>query len=140
MTQDDIITVARSALGIPFRHQGRSEAGLDCAGLLIYVAARLCVECVDVSGYSRRPSGGQLEEALENNVKRGTLERISPDQMQSGDFLMMRFGKDPQHLAILSGDNIIHSYLQVGKVCEHRLDDVWRARIVRIYRLAGVTA
>lgn len=139
MTPDHIIIAARSALGIPFRHQGRSDAGLDCAGLLIYVADCLGVECIDVSGYSRRPFGGQLEEALETHVERGILRRISPDKMQSGDFLMMRFGRDPQHLAILAGDNIIHSYLQVGKVCEHRLDDEWRARIVRVYRLNGVT-
>jgi len=139
MRAEDIVAAARSALGIPFRHQGRSSRGLDCVGLLLYVADRIGVEYVDVSGYSRRPSGGLLEETFENHVDRGVLLRIDPKEMQSGDFLMMKFTGDPQHLAILSGDNIIHSHLRVGKVCEHRLDDMWRDRIVRVYRIAGVT-
>lgn len=140
MTPDDIIIAARSALGIPFQHQGRTSSGMDCVGLLLYVADRLGIEYTDVSGYSRRPSGGLLESTFDAHVESGTLLRIDPDRMQSGDFLMMRFGRDPQHLAILAGDNIIHSYLQVGKVCEHRLDDEWRARIVRVYRLFGVSS
>lgn len=113
---------------------------MDCVGLLLYVADRIGVEYTDVSGYPRRPSGGLLEATFDDHVKRGIIEQVDIEQMWSGDFLMMRFTGDPQHLAILAGDNIIHSYLQVGKVCEHRLDDDWRARIVRVYRLVGVKA
>lgn len=41
---------------------------------------------------------------------------------------------DPQHLAIFTGDTLIHSYASVGSVCEHRLASVWAARIVCAYR------
>ena len=50
----------------------------------------------------------------------------------------MRFSGEPQHLAIFTGENIIHSYESVGKVCEHRMADVWAVRIVRVYRFKGV--
>ena len=140
MKRADILSAARSVLGVPFRHQGRSLRGLDCVGLLLYVADRLGVEYVDVSGYSRRPGGGLLEATFEEHIDNGILLRVAISDMQPGDFLMMRFGNDPQHLAIFTGENIIHSYQNAGKVCEHILDDKWRARIVRVYRLAGVEA
>ena len=138
MTPDDIIIAARSALGIPFQHQGRTSSGMDCVGLLLYVADRLGIEYTDVSGYSRRPSGGLIESTFDAHVESGTLLRIDPDRMQSGDFLMMRFGRDPQHLAIFTGSTIVHAYETVGKVAEHRLDEAWERRIVRVYRFTGV--
>lgn len=141
MTADDIIAIARSAIGTPFVHQGRvAGKGLDCVGLPMYVADRLGVEYVDVIGYPRRPEGGKLEATFDEHVASGILVRVKPSEMQAGDFLMMRFNKDPQHIAIYTGENIIHSYLQAGKVCEHRLDDVWLSRIVRVYRFSGVEA
>ena len=50
----------------------------------------------------------------------------------------MRFAADPQHLAIYTGETIIHAYEAVGRCCEHRLSSMWKARIVRLYRFAGV--
>jgi hypothetical protein len=51
----------------------------------------------------------------------------------------MRFAGDPQHLAICAGDTIIHAYESAGQCCEHRLsDDLWAARIVRVYRFRGI--
>ncbi len=47
----------------------------------------------------------------------------------------MRFNKDPQHLAIFTGENIIHSWQIPGQVVEHRLDEDWAQRIVSIYRV-----
>ena len=139
MTADDIVAAARSAIGIPFKHQGRSALGIDCVGLPLLVAAKLGVQgVVDVVGYSRRPSGGKLEATFDAHVESGVLVRVQISAMQAGDFLMMRFRGEPQHLAVYTGENIIHAYEAAGKVCEHRLDDLWRKRIVRVYRLAGV--
>lgn len=140
MTADEIIAAARSAIGTPFRHQGRTVGrGLDCVGLPIYIADQLGVVYTDVIGYPRRPGGGKLEATFDEHVERGILERVKVSEMRAGDFLMMRFSGQPQHVAVLTAEgNIIHAYQQVGRVCEHRLDDVWRSRIVRVYRLTGV--
>lgn len=135
MTADEVIAAACSALGTPFRHQGRQVGkALDCAGLIIHVVRELDIEHADQSGYARRPSNGLLESALDGQP---CLERVT--DMQPGDVLLMRFKGDPQHLGIFTGENLIHAYQPVGKVCEHRLDDEWRSRIVRIYRFIGVT-
>lgn len=141
MTADDIIATARSAIGTPFMHQGRMVGkGLDCVGLPLYVADQFGIVCTDVIGYPRRPVGGMLEEAFDAHVDSGILIRVNVTEMLAGDFLMMSFSREPQHMAIYTGENIIHAYQPVGKVCEHRLDATWRARIVRVYRLAGVVA
>lgn len=129
MTADEIITAARAVIGVPFRHQGRSLSGLDCAGLIVHVARSFGLECIDGEAYSRHPSGGMLEATLDSQP---CLVRVS--EKQPGDVLLMRFAKDPQHLGIFTGDTLIHSYEKVGKVCEHRIDEAWARRIVRVYR------
>ena len=143
MTRDDILITARTEIGTHFRHQGRTPGwALDCAGLVIHVASELGLEYNDQQGYSRRPSDGLLESALDSQP---CLERIALANMLPGDVLLMRFSGDPQHLAIYAGwsdayqaEGIIHAWLQVKKVTEHVLTDEWRSRIVRVYRFRGV--
>lgn len=138
MTTDDILTAARQCLGTPFRHQGRLVAfGLDCAGVAIHVAREIGAGVIDVSGYGHTPAHGQLEQSLDNQP---CLERVFLEDRQPGDVLLMRFSSDPQHLAICAGETMIHAYEAVGKCCEHRINDLWAARIVRVYRFRGVTA
>lgn len=133
MKATEIITAARAELGTPFRHQGRLPGkALDCAGLAVVVARRW--HTVDEpTAYGPTPNNGQLEFWLD---KQTFLERAGA--AIEGDILLMRFSKEPQHLAIFTGATIIHSYESVGRVVEHRLDDVWFKRIVRVYRFKDV--
>ena len=131
MTAEEIVAAARSELGTPFAHQGRIPGKrLDCAGLLIRVAFLLGVPVVDHGGYARRPSNGLLESALDNQPG---IEQC-PVSQTPGLMFLMRFKGEPQHLGICTGDTLIHAYEPTGKVCEHRIDDAWRRRIVRAYR------
>lgn len=134
MTQDDIISAARECLGTRFKHQGRLVGrALDCAGVVCHVAVRIGL-CYDApTDYPRTPYQGLLESTLDGQA---CLERVS--DMQPGDILLMRFMTDPQHLAIWTGSTIIHAYESVGKCCEHRMDDAWRARVMRVYRFRGL--
>ena len=141
MRREDIVCAARDLIGTPFKHQGRRpQIELDCAGLLVVVAGELGVEVHDQQGYGRRPANDLLRAALDSQA---ALVSVPLAEMQSGDLLLMRVVRDPQHLAIFAGYNhtcesetIIHAEIGAGKVCEHRLDDAWRARIVRVYRFA----
>lgn len=136
MTADDILAAARQCLGTKFRHQGRLVAfGLDCAGVAIHVAREIGAGVIDVSGYGRTPANGQLEQSLDSQP---CLERVSLEDRQPGDLLLMRFASEPQHLAICAGETIIHAYEAAGLCCEHRLSSLWAARIVRVYRFRGI--
>lgn len=130
MQSKDIIAYARETLGTPYAHQGRlCGMALDCAGVAAYVAGRLNVKFNDRPGYSRLPVDGLLESVMDDQP---CLVRVY--DKQPGDILVMRFMGDPQHLAIYTGDTIIHAYEGTGRVVEHRIDNAWEKRIVRVYR------
>ena len=139
MSREDIVAAARALIGTPFAHQGRRpRIALACAGLVVAVADEIGIRVLDQQGYGRRPSNGMLQSAIDGQP---CLLRVSPAEIQAGDVLLMRIALEPQHLAIFAGYNpvcesetIIHAEIGAGKVCEHRLDDTWRSRIVRAYR------
>lgn len=136
MTADDIINAARGQLETKFRHQARLPGQfMDCVGLAVHVAQVIGADYCDLTDYSGTPSNGLLESMLDTQP---CLTRVY--DRQPGDVLLMRFSKEPQHVAIYTGDTIIHTYESVGKVCEHRLDAAWAKRIVRVYRFNGVSA
>jgi cell wall-associated NlpC family hydrolase len=135
MRPDAIIAAARSVLYVPFRHQGRNPVtGLDCGGLIIYVGQQIGQEVLDLDeGYARTPSGGKMEALFDSQPNLTRVYDLLP-----GDVLMMRFAREPQHLGIYTGTNLIHTWSQVGKVCEHGFIKPWPQRVVRVYRFNGV--
>ncbi len=129
-----IIAEARSWLGTPWRHQASVKGvGCDCAGLVRGVGNRLgLMDCregtpgtAEFAGYGRAPEPKRMIRALDRFMdRRGGVP-------QSGDVLLMRFDRDPQHLAILTDEGtIVHALSSAGRVVEHRLSPGWRARIV----------
>lgn len=131
----DVLTAASSALGTPFRHQGRTLRGLDCAGLIVWCAECAGIDYVDQGDYPREPSGGRLEAALEMQP---CLVRIPVVTAEAGDVLLIKFSGEPQHLALHAGKMMIHAWEKTGKVCEHDLDE-WRSgKIVAAYRFVEV--
>lgn len=135
MTKDDVVNAARAQIGTPFRHQGRLPGvALDCAGLVVTVAQDLGVEHVDVIGYGRRPTG-ELRAVM---AAQQSIEQVPIADRQAGDILVMRFAKEPQHLAICAGTTIIHSYETVKKCCEHDMTHEWAKRITEVWRFVGI--
>ncbi len=142
MTADDILAAARQCLGTPFRHQGRLIGiGLDCAGVAVHVATQLGHDVIDLPAYGRTPADGQLEALLEAQPCLSLIDdNPCGARARPGDLLLMRFTRDPQHLAILTDEQtIVHAYESVGTCCEHRLSPAWAARIVRVYRFREMT-
>lgn len=129
----DVVAAARGYLGVPFRHQGRSRAGVDCAGLVIRLAADLQLPIQDYRAYGRLP-------------RSDTLLRVMREQCiewrgirQPGLIALMRFEREPQHLAVIAEGTIIHALSTSRRVVEHRLDQLWAARIVGLFALPGVS-
>ena len=130
----DVVSEARSWIGTPFKHQGRTKGvGVDCIGLVYGVAESLGLTPDELPqeyiGYSRMPEQGRLREALDKYMDRISLSRAEP-----GDVLLMTFARDPQHVAITTGNTIIHAYSLVKKCTEHSLSPKWTRRICGAYR------
>lgn len=127
----NFVTVARSYIGTPFHHQGRLPGvGLDCAGVVVCALRESGRDVDDVKGYGRVPSQGLFQAMVEKHC-----ERISFDDVQTGDLLMFAFRGDMQHIAIYDNGMLIHAYSDVLKVVENSLDAVWMQRLRGCYRL-----
>ncbi len=131
----EVVRAARGTLGTRFRHQGRVPGrGLDCAGVVVAAAQAVGIAGYDVAGYGRLPQG----DAMRRHLEAAGCREIEVKAAKPGDIYLMRFDADPQHLALVTDIGVLHAYAGVGRVVEHRLDDIWRARIVSAYRLPGV--
>lgn len=131
-----LVVAARKYLGVPFRHRGRTPRGLDCAGLVWLAYADCGVTLPDVRVYGREPHRDGLRDAV-----RRALGDPLPEgaDLHPGDVLLMRFEVEPHHIALVGdyahgGESLIHSFGDVGRVVEHRLDAFWRGRILEVYR------
>lgn len=130
-----IVTAARTWLGTPYQHQQRLKGhGVDCIGLVIGVAWELTLwpKTENKTGYGREPFNGLLRDNLAEHM-------IEVSQPEPGTVALIRWLIEPQHCAIVTGDDsIIHAYGRVGKCVEHRFSDVWKKRAVTYFRFPGV--
>jgi NlpC/P60 family putative phage cell wall peptidase len=141
VTPNDVIACAESWVGTPFRHQGAIKGvGADCVGFLKGVALETGLVTPELAAtwptdYSMQPSAGELRRLTSRH-----LTLVPYDHRAPGDIVLMRFALEPQHLGMLTArdpDYVIHC-AEKG-VVEHRLDSVWRTRIVRVYRFPALT-
>ena len=131
------------AAKVPFVHQGRTVAGMDCIGALAYG--------FDYKGelpaYGPDPINGELETELERLLGPPLMDihRLHPlttnEGLQELDILSMQYRGPIRHVAIvvnhinLPGElSIVHTDAMVGRVTEHRLDAKWLRRIVKVWR------
>jgi hypothetical protein len=138
-TYDQLVKVileeARSWIGVPFHHQGRTKMGCDCIGVGLSVARRIGFEYKDNTRYGRLPHNGLLENAFMEHMVPIDIKEIRPS-----DGVLLTWKTEPHHVGIVTemestGElGILHSYQTVGKVVEHHLDDEWRNRIVMAFR------
>lgn len=140
MTRDDIVAAARSFMGVPFQHQGRTRAGIDCIGLVLNVGWQLgfLPRDYDVQGYSRIPDGRLFAEC-------DRLLVAIPAPVY-GCVVTMRFDGEPQHVGIVGEHKghptLIHALWdrdrKRSKVIETRLTPPWPARIVGCFDAPGL--
>lgn len=139
MNRIQVVDAARKYIGAKWQHQARDDNALDCAGLVVRVARDLGLTAVTSADYRMHPDGARLLAECERHMK-----MIPKHSFDVGDVLVLRFGTNaPQHFGIVGdyfagGFSLIHAYRGAEKVCEHRLDNIWRRRIVAAYVLPGV--
>lgn len=132
---DEIVYRANTLVGVPFRHQGRSQAGLDCAGLVIVIAHSLDLTDKDITSYSRRPNA---EEFTAFMIEAGCTQ-LSHSAQKHGDILRINTMGWPVHIGIYEVDDrgrewYTHAYRSHKKVTRDPLTDAVKAQISSVWR------
>jgi cell wall-associated NlpC family hydrolase len=139
ITVERFLEIARSWIGVPFHHQGRSRAGIDCAGLpeaILREAGCLPDHYSQSANYGRRPSA-ELAAALNEWC-------LPVDNLEPGVIITIRWPKtqDASHVAIYTGKDLIHAYRpskkRAGGVVMHPFVTPWVERHVGTWKLPGV--
>ena len=140
--RDNIVRVARSKIGIPWKHQGRNEHGLDCVGLIVSCSKELGITDFDFFRYSPRP---QSRKFVEEFYKAGCapIEPFMLTSFRPGDIVVLAYGKYPMHCGVyatLEGiPRLIHSSA-VGRRCrEEDLVVPLSDQVFGGFRYPGVT-
>jgi len=136
--RDDIVAEARKWIDVPWRHQGRTRLGIDCAGLVILVGNSLDLINYDTTNYQRKTHGQDFLNHFRMNMDEKSITEVLP-----GDVMLFRDRQYPCHAAIVGGTpnalTIIHAYARVRKVIEERLNtEEWLQRRIICFKYRGL--
>ena len=136
---DAFVAAARSFVGVPWRHLGRSHTGVDCIGLVLLAAREVGVDLPDPVPYAREPQGTRLLEGILAHA-----ERIATPE--PGDVLLFRMGLYGGHVGIASVHPAwgvpacLHAYAPRRQVVEQPMDAELRAALIGAFRLPFLEA
>jgi len=133
----DLIVQARTWVGVPFRHQGRGRAGVDCAGFLgalMKAAGALPEDYIEPTNYGRAPDRELIE------VVRRYCTPAARAPTFPAALVLMRWpkNKQPSHVGLCTGSTLIHCYAREGGVVEHGYRGPWPRVTHSLWRLPGV--
>ena len=95
MTRQQFILEARTWIGVPWRHQGRTRQGIDCVGLLVRVAQDCGMDAIDVTSYRRMGESQQLKALCEQQL-------LPITDYRPGDLLRMVTDTHGQHMGLVT--------------------------------------
>lgn len=135
ISRNDVIAEARNWIDTRWVHQGRSRAGIDCAGLLIMVGQSLGLPSEDLLGYRRSPDGRTFQQHI---IGQTTFEA----QPRPGSIGMFREARFPTHTGIFAERDgqltLIHAYMPYGRVLEEPFIHEWPTQLVYVRNFIGM--
>jgi len=123
--------------GVPYKHQGRTQWGLDCAGLLAITAKDLGIPFRDRYDYPRRPRG--------NDFYNFILDQM-PDvvgEPTPGTWGFFRQGQFTCHCGLFyeyrgSEVRLLHAFSRRRKVTlDNYIDTQWQNLLVEVRAMPG---
>lgn len=94
MSAEAFVAAARGFLGVPWVHQGRSERGVDCVGLVVMAARAVGLDAPLTADYGRMQDYRQARRYLER-----FCERVGAAEV--GDIVLFKTSQT-LHMAIVS--------------------------------------
>jgi len=132
---NDIVYAANGLVDVPYRHQGRNSAGLDCAGVVIVTAQLLGLTDKDTKAYSRRPNVAEFTTfMLDTGCK-----QLPYGAQEHGDILRLNSEGWPVHIGVYEIDDqgeewYIHALARHKKVTRDPLTDDIKRSINSVWR------
>lgn len=137
VTAEMVVAQARSWLGAPWRHQGRSAQGIDCAGLVVLVARVLGLADHDVPGYGRHSSGLALVDQF-----RAAMDPLPLVEAVPGDVLLFADAAYPCHCGFRTERHdtpyLLHAHVLRRQVIEEPYAGEWPAKARFAFRFRGL--
>ena len=135
--RSDIVAAARSYLGVPWQHLGRSRQGLDCIGLVVRVFQDTGIPVEDQRNYTRGPQVQNFRAVVNAHTTRGTMAYIRPGQI--GVFKQEQY---PMHVGVIGMDNfgqltLIHAAAGNRRVVEVPLRE-WQHDLIDVREVPGI--
>mgnify|MGYP001560789997 CR=1 FL=1 len=134
-TRAGILSQARSLLGTPYLHGGRTRLGVDCGGWLVLLHAELGLPLGRVPrGYSKLP-GPMLMRLLRENLDEVQVPEVAVVAVHWLD----RNSEQAQHLGLLSGQGtMLHVYSDQHGFVETTDGRFWKHRRIALFRIRGI--
>ena len=125
---------AHKYIGVPCRHRGRTERGLDCVGLLILVAKDCGYDEYQEFPYGREPRNSILEGVLHEHFGE-PVDR--PPQINDVVLMRLRPSAEPSHVGIITthphGLGIIHAYGDIERVVYQRFTNKMASTVEGVF-------
>ncbi len=135
ITAEAFVIEARTWLGVPFRHQGRSRIGSDCAGFIEVLARSM--DALPPEYFARRNYGRSGTEELLEIVEQ-YCARIEAPEVGALILISWPGHENPSHIALCAGQTMIHCYERGGGVVENGYRAQWLRNTHGLYRLPGI--
>jgi len=132
---NEIVYIAKGLVGVPYRHQGRNQNGLDCAGLIIVIAHMLDLTDKDTMAYSRRPNAAEFTAFM---IEAGCTQHPF-SALEHGDIVRLNTSGWPVHLGVYEIDDrgqewYTHAFLPHKKVTRDPFTDVVKRNLSSVWR------
>lgn len=139
ISSDELVERARSFIGVPWQHQGRTPNGVDCIGLFHVSFESAGLDLKNLIGPGDRVNYGRGAQPELLQMVRQCCERIS--QPIDGCLIVMKFPQEqyPRHFGIYTKGNIIHADARAGKVVEHGYRGLWQRCQHSLWKIPGVS-
>lgn len=141
VVREDLVAYARSKIGVKWKHQGRTDFGLDCVGLVVAVSKHFDLTQFDFFRYSARPQSRKFEQAF-FEAGCSAITPFSLTKLQPGDIVVLSYGKYPMHCGIRAErkgiPTLIHSSAIGRKVREEDLVTPLSNKVFGGFRYPGM--
>ncbi len=118
---DEVVSLAESFVGVPWRAGAHTPQGMDCLGLVIAITLGMQLykeEEIEVPNYSQIPTGHVMLHTLAQWLKR------VPRPMLGGLTTFSQPGTGLYHVGVLGDDYLYHAGLENKKVVKVTLSPV----------------